>query len=166
VSKDSLYAWAPLLAGCVWAFMLAWWFWDYIKALTGRLPGESIREAIGRSSRERALDKQARERMFGSRTITALASLVCLGLNMAMLATLAWSSAWGGAMLAYLAVGLVVMRRYNLRAHASWDRLSFRNRLWFRLTHAWLWPLHLVLGGDSLRHRDERSHDINRKGQS
>ena len=144
LERTSLVQGAPLIACLVWAAMLAWWFWGYLDAVLRRRPGESVWQALVRANTERKLNQEARATMFGSRWATCVASMLCIAVLALTAVALARAPWVGAALCVYLIVGLIVIRRYNLRAHVNWSRLAFNDRIWFRLAHAWLWPLHLL----------------------
>lgn len=163
MSKSTVMAWVPALACVAWALMLAWWFWDYLVAILRRPSGESVRDALARVAAERKLDKAAREQMFGSRRITGIASLASSVASLVMLTALSRGSPLGFFMGVYLVLGLLVLLRYRLRSHASWSRLTFGSRLWFRLTHAWLWPAHLLFNREGTRRDANAAHPTDSK---
>jgi len=154
---------APTVACLVWGAMLVWWFWEYFDAVLHRRPGESFWQALERANAERKLNQKARSEMFGSRWSTAAASLLNVALSTLTVAALARAPWLGAALCAYLVSGLAVIRRYDLRAHGSWARLTFSNRLWFRLTHAWLWPLHLLSGRRKTGRQASTTEDVQSK---
>lgn len=155
---------APTVACVVWVAMLVWWFWEYVDAVLHRRPGESVWQALERANKERKLNQKARAEMFGSRWVTFAASLLSVVLMTLTAVALARAPWLGLALCAYLVAGLFVIRRYDLRAHVSWARLTFSNRLWLRLTHAWLWPLHVLSGGTRVAKRNaSTTEDIQSK---
>lgn len=126
----------------VWAAMAVWWFWDYIHAVTHRQPGESLSQAIKRASQERALNRQAKDAMFGKPLVTSLVTIASTVLTLLVLIWLLQGRFIGLLLAVYLGVGLVLNRRLEVAKHKSWARLGSVDRLRFRITHAWLWPLH------------------------
>ncbi|WP_022982638.1 hypothetical protein [Ideonella sp. B508-1] len=131
-----------LFSVSVWAAMCVWWFWEYIHAITHRREGEAFGQAIERASQERALNKQAKARMFGGPVLTAMVSIASTVLTLLALLWILQGKTIGALLLSFLVAGLVVNRRMDMSKHKSWARLSAIDRLRFRLTHAWLWPLH------------------------
>lgn len=126
----------------VWAAMCVWWFWEYVHALTHRRDDETFAQAIERAGQERALNKQAKARMFGSPLLTSVVSIASTVMTLVALLWLLQDKTIGALLLSFLVAGLVVNRRMDMTKHKSWARLSAIDRLRFRLTHAWLWPLH------------------------
>lgn len=126
----------------VWAAMCVWWFWEYVQAIANRKDGETFAQAIERAGQERALNKQAKARMFGGPVLTSVVSIASTVLTLFALLWLLQGKTIGALLLSFLVAGLVVNRRMDMAKHKSWARLSAIDRFRFRLTHAWLWPLH------------------------
>lgn len=131
-------------ASVMWMAMLAWWFWEYVDAVIHRKDGESLLKALERGSKERALNQQARNEMFGARWITIAASTGSFAMNLLLLSLLVQGKLIGFVLGAYLLIGFVVGAKMNFKAHRSWGRLGIMDKLSFRWAHAWLWPAHVV----------------------
>lgn len=132
------------IACAIVAAVLMWRYRAYIQALTERRPGESFLEAFQRGEKEHTLNQHAVETMMGGRLFTLLASIAAVlltGFSLIWALQGRWFGYVGGL---YLAIGLVVSSRLNLRKHRQWARLGPIARQELRLAHAWLWPAHLA----------------------
>lgn len=92
---------------------------------------------------EQKKDKQAQQTMFGSLGKTIIANLVNLVLMLYFIFSIQISNLMF-VICIYLAIGFFVSRKIAVSEKTiNHNRLSFGDRLWFRLFFAWTWPLGL-----------------------
>jgi hypothetical protein len=131
-----------LVLVCGWlAWRLLNWLWPIVMRRHEMTAAEMIEHAVSAPVRE----QQRQATLYGSRRRTLCVhalNMVLLGLTAA---SLSYSAFLFFGLLSYLAVG------FGAAAHAAGAPkaaelvgLTFRERTWLRMFHAWQWPLYVT----------------------
>lgn len=102
--------------------------------------GEALRDFVARSYEEKQLDKAAKQSMLGRRTPAFTV------MNVSLLLLTAWLSKYEVTFVfivfGYLAIGVILTKAQARAARRpDYHRLGPVDRLYYRITFAWGWPL-------------------------
>ncbi|AKU21236.1 hypothetical protein [Massilia sp. NR 4-1] len=127
-----------LICGIV-AYRIVKWFWPIIEQRKNLTPEQMIERALQAPAEE----AHRKAKKFGSRTKTAVITLV----NAVLLYVWLWGSQRAAFMyglgLAYLAAGFVVQHLVKVPATPELAGLNVFDRVWFRIFYAWFWPVYV-----------------------